>query len=323
MSELRHLFVLGMHRSGTSALAEGLLRLGVPGPSPERMLAADQWNPNGYFEEREMVACNEAILQAAGRACYAPAVKDLGLPELSEELLARMKACLAAEPTAALHKDPRLCQTLRCWLPLAGEASAILIWRHPRQVAASMQRRNRFPAVIGRVLWEVYTRQAFQNSVALPRVVVAYDDLVREPRAVFERLRDFLAERKLLSERVDVDAAAARIQGVSKNAADDVDDADLSESQRRLLEALKKGETPDLNNPVSAPDPQELLDVLKSVNVGEAERLQRQLAALQEKCAHLDLEARSYRHLMNRPLVRAYRGVKRRLGALLGGGTQA
>lgn len=42
------IIVLGMHRSGTSALAGALAKLGAG--LPARLMSENQYNPKGYFE---------------------------------------------------------------------------------------------------------------------------------------------------------------------------------------------------------------------------------------------------------------------------------
>src|SRR5579862_2834876 len=58
--------VLGMHRSGTSALAGMLHGLGVAlGP---RLMAATADNPRGYWEHIDVVAVHHQLLAALGGA---------------------------------------------------------------------------------------------------------------------------------------------------------------------------------------------------------------------------------------------------------------
>ena len=62
------LFVLGMHRSGTSALAGALVRGGftVPGTN----LAGNDDNPDGYFEPRRLVDVDNEILSRLSSAWH-------------------------------------------------------------------------------------------------------------------------------------------------------------------------------------------------------------------------------------------------------------
>lgn len=52
------LFIIGMHRSATSAFAGSMMLLEPA--RPLRMQRADDSNPKGYFEPKEVVHANEA-----------------------------------------------------------------------------------------------------------------------------------------------------------------------------------------------------------------------------------------------------------------------
>ena len=58
------LFVLGMHRSGTSALTGLLHRLGVV--LGEHLLPASEDNPRGYWENADIVAVHERLMASLG-----------------------------------------------------------------------------------------------------------------------------------------------------------------------------------------------------------------------------------------------------------------
>src|SRR5438132_4481954 len=54
--------ITGMHRSGTSLLAEILMRAGVHFGPPEQWLPADESNPRGYFEDRRVIDLDDRLL---------------------------------------------------------------------------------------------------------------------------------------------------------------------------------------------------------------------------------------------------------------------
>ena len=64
MSTSRAVLLLGMHRSGTSAIARGLGALGVY--LGNDFLDAQPENPTGYWEDKGIVALNERLLGALG-----------------------------------------------------------------------------------------------------------------------------------------------------------------------------------------------------------------------------------------------------------------
>jgi len=60
------IIVLGMHRSGTSAVAGTLTKLG--GRSPKNLMPATKGNARGYFESVPLMQFHEQLLQSAGSA---------------------------------------------------------------------------------------------------------------------------------------------------------------------------------------------------------------------------------------------------------------
>ncbi len=65
--------VLGMHRSGTSMLTR-LINLAGAYVGPEHLLLAPhEENPKGFWERRDTIMVNEAILQLHGCAWYSAA----------------------------------------------------------------------------------------------------------------------------------------------------------------------------------------------------------------------------------------------------------
>src|SRR4051812_37524718 len=67
------LFVLGMGRSGTSALTRVLALSGAA--LPGGLLGADTANPRGYWEPRESLLLNRGILDRRGSAWWDPSVR--------------------------------------------------------------------------------------------------------------------------------------------------------------------------------------------------------------------------------------------------------
>src|SRR5262249_1740037 len=60
--------VLGMHRSGTSALAGMLHHLGVA--LGDELMPATADNPRGYWEHRDIVAINDRLMTELGRTWH-------------------------------------------------------------------------------------------------------------------------------------------------------------------------------------------------------------------------------------------------------------
>ena len=86
-------------------------------------------------------------------------------------------------------KDPRLCITLRTWLPLLGSEPAVLFtYRHPLDVALSLHKRDKFSMTTALRMWYVYNMRAVQNSADLCRVISSNHALMSTPEKEMRRI---------------------------------------------------------------------------------------------------------------------------------------
>src|SRR5690606_4349244 len=58
------IIVLGMHRSGTSAVSGVLAKLGAQ--APRSLMPPTQDNPRGYWESSELMKFHDRVLESAG-----------------------------------------------------------------------------------------------------------------------------------------------------------------------------------------------------------------------------------------------------------------
>jgi hypothetical protein len=186
--------VLGMHRSGTSALAGALVRCGFA--SPRTPLPAAPDNPAGFFESQLVVGLNHAILVAmrcAWNVCLT-LDPDRIPPMLSARDRLTIKTTLQAEfpdRRSFVLKDPRLCLTLPAWLSALEdhetEPRALIIVRHPREVVNSLRHRNGLGEYDTAPHWLHHVLEAERLTRGMGRAVVLYADLVRSgPRCLTE-----------------------------------------------------------------------------------------------------------------------------------------
>jgi glycosyltransferase involved in cell wall biosynthesis len=201
----RHaILVLGMHRSGTSALTGMLGALGATLPGDPMPATAD--NPTGYWESRGLARLNNRLLESAGTrwnddaAIPAEWFSDPARDRDRDEARRLLDEAFAGAALFAL-KDPRLCRLLPFWrgvLSAAGIShSAVLVLRDPLEVARSLAARKDVPefrpaavASTSRslLLWLRYVLDAERHSRDLPRVAVDYARLVSDWRAAVEPL---------------------------------------------------------------------------------------------------------------------------------------
>lgn len=155
--------VVGTGRSATSLVAKGLHDNDVS--MGRRLLGASPSNPWGHFEDRQVIAINDRILEAAGGCWHDPPPHDAIAAVETDE-----PAAYVASRTGPLWgmKDPRLSLTWPLWLPhLTGDVHVIWARRHPRQVALSLQRRDGTPVDVGMRLAKVYERRILMFQDAL------------------------------------------------------------------------------------------------------------------------------------------------------------
>ncbi len=189
----RQLLVLGMHRSGTSAIAGLLARLGAHVGASEDLLKNDLANPVGYFERLDVLRLNQQLLARHAADAYQIGHLPLGAanwfdePDLADEarnLIARLDA-----QGLWLAKDPRFCLTLPFWRRAGLRAiAAIIVVRDPAEVARSLEARDRLSLPYALALWERYYVEALNNTRGAPRVLVSYNDLMQNPTSTVHRL---------------------------------------------------------------------------------------------------------------------------------------
>lgn len=192
-TSLNHLIlVLGMHRSGTSALTGTLQQLGVSLGAPLIEPADD--NPKGFFEHAWAVEADESLLECIGSCWDDPSPSPLTDGEVSNRAISEAQGQLQKTvsrqggwrgPLGAI-KDPRLCRLLPLWKPVLREQvrgySAIFIVRNPADVMASLMRRDGMRADHAALMWLRHYVDAERNSRDMPRALVTYEGLFRNWR---------------------------------------------------------------------------------------------------------------------------------------------
>lgn len=188
--------VLGMHRSGTSALARLLASLGADLPKNLNPPAPD--NPEGYFEPAALVGIHDELLAAGGSAWFdlKPFAVSMVPREKARALMEAVARALDADFSASampLIKDPRMCRFFllsREMLAASGlDCSVVLALRHPTEVAASLAKRDQMSAAYAGLLWARHVISAERDSRDLPRVTVSYADMLTDWRPIAERVR--------------------------------------------------------------------------------------------------------------------------------------
>jgi len=191
------LLVLGMHRSGTSALTGVLQKLGVE--LGEELLPPTRDNPRGHFENARAVAAHEALFAALGRTwqdprALPPSWRESLPGDVAHEALTQLLRDMLASADSVAVKDPRTSRVVDLWKDVArvsrAEMGAILMIRHPGEVAASLHRRDGLSRVRANLLWMTYLLEAERGTRDLPRAFVSYQSLLADWRSTLTRMRD-------------------------------------------------------------------------------------------------------------------------------------
>lgn len=199
----RTVLVLGMHRSGTSLLAQVLDRAGVF--LGDDLMPADPHNPDGYFEDLEIVTVHDRLLAALDRP-WGSVKTALPLPdgwlehpaaaEARTELTALVRRRLAAGHALWGFKDPRTCRLLPLWLALLGDIDTdvvlLLSNRAPAEVARSLAKRDTLPPRFAELLWLVHVLDILRVAGDRIAAVVDWDRWFADPQGQVPGLADAL-----------------------------------------------------------------------------------------------------------------------------------
>jgi hypothetical protein len=208
------ILVLGMHRSGTSAVAGVLSLLGAT--TPATMLPAAVDNPSGFWEATSLLGVNDWILNENGAVWYDCLEFDANALDARTRAIAltMVMLCMRAEFGAAplkLVKDPRLCLLLDLWLPalsaIGTSPAVVLVLRSPDEVAQSLEAREHIPRGISDALWLRYMLDAEYATRSCRRHVMAYEDLVHDWR----RVLTWTGQRMAITWPVGLNEAAPRL----------------------------------------------------------------------------------------------------------------
>ncbi|MEM1412054.1 MAG: hypothetical protein AAGH19_06815 [Pseudomonadota bacterium] len=192
------ILVLGMHRSGTSAVATALESMGWS-LGRDVLPTQPEINARGFGENAELVACNEALFKALNTDWYELRDWSDGWLEQAKvrSLHSRAAALLTDQfpnESQIVLKDPRLCLTLPFWLQVLEaegcDTRVVRVLRHPTAVADSLAVRDQLPERFAYRLWLMYVLQAERHSSGLLRATVNYADLLAGDAAALKLFDD-------------------------------------------------------------------------------------------------------------------------------------
>jgi hypothetical protein len=184
--------VLGMHRSGTSAVTGALSHLGLKLGSNQRLMPPSLENPLGYFELQDISHFNELLLNQRGLTWDSVSLAPLPAFDTSDISLARALV-FGAEEAITCVKDPRISVLLPIWRSaLLDRITNLIVLRDPREVVWSLVVRNGFTPVHASALWITYNALIAESASGLPNHLVFFDDVTERPGETMREITEFL-----------------------------------------------------------------------------------------------------------------------------------
>jgi hypothetical protein len=177
--------VIGMHRSGTSAIAGALGALGFHLAREDDRMEWPESNPE-HWESLSLGLHNEGLLNALGGSWDAPPDLPQHWEHSARILSGGDSGSLLARaypmPGPAVWKDPRACILLPYWRTvLPDPIAAVFVWRAPMAVAHSLLQRDGMPLAAGLALWERYNRCAIEALDGVDTYAVDYQSAMADP----------------------------------------------------------------------------------------------------------------------------------------------
>ncbi|MVO98221.1 sulfotransferase [Paenibacillus lutrae] len=193
--------ILGMHRSGTSLLAQTVRSLGVYLGDDHQMVPPREDNPEGFWEHAEIVAVHDELLARLSSSWDAtkPLPEQWWLTGAGMASRARLTDIIARD--FSKHplwgfKDPRTCLLLPLWQSVFDELNIepryILSLRNPLNVAASLYKRDQFQNDKSYAMWNLYVLSSLYYTSHERRIVIDYDRLLEQPAETGRKISDFL-----------------------------------------------------------------------------------------------------------------------------------
>lgn len=190
----RSILVLGVPRSGTSAVAGALHALGVD-MGTGHLQKGNEWNERGYYEDLRWQKLNKRITGDRYGTNH-PAAIGNGLVEAYQRLIEECEQ----SPLWGV-KDPRLCFTARFIWPMLREPRMVVVHRAPSASAESLMHHSRgnYGGKHAMTLEEAMsvrdTWQEAMNDTVFgfpgPKFIIRFEELLDQPRQVVEQLATF------------------------------------------------------------------------------------------------------------------------------------
>jgi lipopolysaccharide biosynthesis protein len=199
-SQNQLIVVLGMHRSGTSAITRALKVFDVE-LGDRLMPPIEHINAKGFWEDVDINALNIEMMAAIDidwdylapvKAEHAAILEEKGYLNRAVELL---NGKVGNAHSFGL-KEPRIAKLLPFWrkvFDLCGyEQKYVLALRNPLSVASSLAKRDGFEVEKSGLLWLDHVVTSLRMTAGKKRIIVDYDRLMSDPDNELRRISECL-----------------------------------------------------------------------------------------------------------------------------------
>jgi len=187
--------VLGMHRSGTSALTRVLSLLGAG--LPKNVLGAMSSNETGHWEPERLVMFHDALLATLQSTWHDWTALDISqLPAGRRDAIRSQLADLIKDEYGGVPlmvvKDPRICRFAPFFFEALAEAGVtpecVLTVRNPLEVAQSLEHSDGMSRGDAGLLWLRHVLDAEAATRRKRRAILYYDGLLTDWRSEIRRI---------------------------------------------------------------------------------------------------------------------------------------
>ncbi|MFM2294138.1 MAG: hypothetical protein RLZZ350_551 [Verrucomicrobiota bacterium] len=188
--------IAGMHRSGTSMLAQLLAACGLDFGATSDLVPATPDNPEGHYEHIRLQRVNDELLNAFGGGWdLPPAWPKKFLADARVKTLAYEVKNICRENFSRgdwAWKDPRSSLALPFWLAALPHTKVLVCLRNPLEVAHSLRRRGHASYAFGLNLWQIYNERILADTAPAQRLITHYENFFAAPETELRRILKFL-----------------------------------------------------------------------------------------------------------------------------------
>lgn len=191
------ILILGMHRSGTSAVTRLMNMLGAG--LPKTMLGQNDGNESGHWESKAIIDQHDEMLSELEsgwqdwRIIDPKVISGKTRTQIIQDMANMAKAEHAGQEVSVI-KEPRMCRFAPFYYEALeknkAEVFTIVAMRNPLDVAASLTKRDGLSNDHGLLMWLTHMLEAEAASRGRPRVFCEYEALLKSPLPEIKRIAE-------------------------------------------------------------------------------------------------------------------------------------